>query len=310
MQGRLQPEPPMITVSIIIPVYNRRDDLRRCLASIRSCADEYTEVIIVDDNSDESHADLCAENDTYIRNDRNLGPSYARNLAASLARGRILLFLDSDVEILPGSQQAIIDILDRADDIGCVGGSGPPNEVGDDVAFVKAKHYDHAGRNLSVTHTAQAFQDDYTIACDHFESANLAIRKSVFEQIGGFDPYWFYMGEDREFCLRLRRAGYRVLVDWRARAIHHESELDHKRKDAFLRFLAKRFLEVSFKLDGYSGAAKWLLTNRGQILNLRPIQLGVVLQGIRQLTRRRGMCHLEPERMREYVEHVVSLQQR
>lgn len=301
---------PEIAVSIIIPAFNRRSDLQRCLDSIRQHAGAGVEVIVIDDSSDLSHADLCADDDIYIRNATNLGPAYSRNLAAIQANGRILLFMDSDVEILPGAIPSMVALLDSAQDIGCVGGCGPANSSGNDVDYVKTKYYASSGKNRSLVRTAEDFASVDTIECDHFESANLAIRKSVFEQLGGFDPYWFYMGEDRELCLRLRRAGYRVLVAWNARAIHHERELDEKRREVFRAFLAKRFLEVAFKLDGYPGALRWILSNRDQLAFLRPVDITSTWRRISELKRRRRLHHLDSEHMQEYLSHVAAQQQR
>ncbi|MCB1786268.1 MAG: glycosyltransferase [Gammaproteobacteria bacterium] len=294
----------MPLISVIIPVYNRRSDLKRCLNSIVADAGLVVEVIVIDDNSAEPLDELRPQIDLLLRNEANLGPSYSRNLAAKHARGNILLFLDSDVELLPDTLAAIARILAADPTLACVGGSGPADDTGHDVAYVKTKFYDRSGRNRSVTRTRGDFGDGRLIECDHFESACMAIRRHVFEQIGGFDPYWFYMGEDREICLRLRRAGHRVAVSWTTRAIHHESDLGTKQQAAFRRFLARRFLEVAFKLDGWLGAIRWLANNRDQWRRLGPVQPVRAIARARALRRRRNRDFLLAPSMNEYLVHA------
>ncbi|MBO5461462.1 MAG: glycosyltransferase family 2 protein, partial [Ruminococcus sp.] len=94
------------TVSIIVPVYNAEEYLRRCVDSILT--QEYTdfELILVDDGSKDNSPSIC---DEYAKNDsrvhvihkENTGVSDTRNLAISMACGTYLQFLDSDDWITP-----------------------------------------------------------------------------------------------------------------------------------------------------------------------------------------------------------------
>ena len=84
-------------ISVIIPVYNRRDQLAKLLLSLRYGDSVPDEVIVVDDGSTEDSA-IVAESygACVVRLDERRGPSNARNQGAKLARGEILMFLDSD----------------------------------------------------------------------------------------------------------------------------------------------------------------------------------------------------------------------
>ena len=97
----------MIKISIIIPTYNRTDDLKDCLSSILSQAINPYEVIIVDDSDTESIKEFLATeeekflktsiNVVYIKNSGKKSLTLARNLGILNAKGNIVLFLDDDV---------------------------------------------------------------------------------------------------------------------------------------------------------------------------------------------------------------------
>ena len=100
-------------VSIIVPVYNAEQYLRRCVDSILN--QEYTdfEVFLVNDGSTDSSGDICEEygnKDTrvIVIQKENTGVSDSRNLALDRARGKYLQFLDSDDWITPDATRLFV----------------------------------------------------------------------------------------------------------------------------------------------------------------------------------------------------------
>ncbi len=89
-------------VTIIVPVYNVRQYLNKCLESIISQTYENTEIIIIDDCSTDGSSDICDEykvnypNIKVIHNSKNEGVSYSRNKGIELSTGEYILFVDSD----------------------------------------------------------------------------------------------------------------------------------------------------------------------------------------------------------------------
>ncbi len=109
------------TVSIIIPVYNAQEYLRRCVESV--LGQEYTdfELILVDDGSQDSSGAICeeyAQRDPRVRviHKENEGVSAARNLAMENARGRWLQFADSDDWVTPDATKLMVRL---AEEEGC-----------------------------------------------------------------------------------------------------------------------------------------------------------------------------------------------
>ena len=90
-----------ILISVIVPVYNVQEYLARCVASIQNQTYQNTEIILVDDGSQDASGELCeqlAQNDSRIRviHKENGGLSSARNAGIDTARGEYLSFVDSD----------------------------------------------------------------------------------------------------------------------------------------------------------------------------------------------------------------------
>jgi len=92
-----------IRVSIIVPVHNNPQDLRKCLSALTAPSDAESEVIVVDDAStDDTPAVAARMGVRVLRLAQNSGPAAARNHGARLAQGEILFFVDADVVVAPG----------------------------------------------------------------------------------------------------------------------------------------------------------------------------------------------------------------
>lgn len=305
-----------LTISIIVPFRNRGHELETLLASLAPQRDAQTELILINDASDEDVSRFAAQADIWLEQTVNCGPSYARNIGALRSRGDILLFLDSDVALLPGCLAALRRIFATRPDIHALGGSGPPDATGQDVRHIYAKHYSEDGVNTKQMVTADTppagagpdgtGSDDVLIPCDHVESAFLAVRRAAFMKTGGFDPYWFYMGEDRELCLNLRDLGYRVHASWPTRAIHFEAGAPGRDEAAFTRFLYTRYLEVAVKRGGVDAGIRWLQANNGNTV-LDETSIAAVMDRAPELARRAQTNFLQQPALDAYLLHRCRL---
>ncbi|MBN2053655.1 glycosyltransferase family 2 protein, partial [bacterium] len=90
-------------VSVIIPAFNGERTIGNTLESLVAERDSETEVVVIDDASEDRTGRIAAEFDIlYHRLTVRSGPSVARNRGARLAQGDILLFIDADVMVQPG----------------------------------------------------------------------------------------------------------------------------------------------------------------------------------------------------------------
>jgi len=220
------PEVTQPDVSIVIPVHNNWMLTAACLQSL---ADEsggrYSfEVIVIDDASGDDTAEQLAgiENLAVLRNDENLGFVGSCNRAAAKAQGDYLVFLNNDTRVTEGWLDALIDTLIDEPRAGLVGArlvypGGRLQESGG-IIFSDGSGWNY-GRDDPADDPAYGFLRE----ADYCSGACIALRRNLFEQLGGFDDRYapaYY--EDTDLAFRVREAGLKVLVQPGATVIHHE----------------------------------------------------------------------------------------
>ncbi|UIP27210.1 glycosyltransferase [Photobacterium sp. TLY01] len=221
-------------VSIIIPTRNGHALVKQCIDSLYEKNDyKNFEILLVDNQSDEPAAieffsELEAERKIrWLHYDDAFNYSAINNFAVTHAQGEVLLLLNNDVEAIhSGWLREMVSHAIRPD-IGCVGAklfypdgrlqhAGVITGLGG-VAGHSHKYFpgDHPGyfKRLQIVQNLSAV----TAAC-------LAVRKCVFEQVGGLNEKDLTVAfNDVDFCLKVREAGYRNLWTPYAELIHHES---------------------------------------------------------------------------------------
>ncbi len=200
-------------VSVIIVSYNSACYLSRCLSSVFETNYPNVQVIVVDNGSDDGSAGLVEANFPQahlIRSEDNCGFGVANNQGAMWAEGEILVFLNPDtlvhqnwlrplVEALhadprAGLATAKILLADRPDTI---------NTCGNDFHYTGLTLCRGMGRHRT------AFDCMEEVAA--VSGAAFAIRRDLFQSLGGFDPDFFLYVEDTDLSLRARLAGWRCL---------------------------------------------------------------------------------------------------
>ncbi len=215
-----------ITFSIVVPVYNRPNEVRELLESLLYQTSRNFEVIIVEDGS----SLRCDRVVDLFRGDFNLnyvlvpngGPAAARNIGARMARGEYILILDSDVILPRGYIAAVQKGIEqtRADAFG-----GPDAAADGFTPVQKAINY-----AMTSFFTTGGIRGGKGVRLDKFypRSFNLGCRRSVYESLGGFSEEMRF-GEDIDFSLRLFGAGCMV-------RLFPEAFVFHKRRVDFRKF--------------------------------------------------------------------------
>jgi glycosyltransferase involved in cell wall biosynthesis len=166
-----------VTYSVIIPVYNGAKTIKRCLNSVLiSFYNEDYEIIVVDDASQDDSSLIVKEMGIkVIQLEKNHGPSGARNMGARHANGEILFFIDSDVLLFKDAIQKINQFLKTKKKFVSVSCNFHPNcEMKDAISL-----YKHMYMCYSIIDHPDSVSWVFTSA--------LAIKRKVFEQIGGFN---------------------------------------------------------------------------------------------------------------------------
>lgn len=211
-------------VSVLLVLHGRAELTLRCLRSLLEVGGISLEVIVFDNASGDETPALLGRlrGATVVRSPENLGFLRAVNEAARLARGRELLLLNNDAELLPGSLDAALRTLRSAPDVGAVVGrlilsDGRLQEAGSIVW--SDGHCLGYGRAESPVAPEHMFRRDV----DYGSAAFLLTPRAVFEQLGGFDEAYrpaYY--EDSDFCLRVWAGGRRVVYEPEAAVLHLE----------------------------------------------------------------------------------------
>jgi GT2 family glycosyltransferase len=212
-------------VSIVIPVFNQAPDTYHCLQALieQTPAGQY-EVIVVDNAStDETPKVLAHVNGLRVlTNSSNRGFVDANNQGAAEARGASLLFLNNDTRVLDGWLPAMTQTLAADPTVGAVGAQliYPDGRLQEAGAIIWS---DGTGWNYGRGDDPLLPQYQYQRPVDYCSAACLLVRRSLFEQLGGFDQRYapaYY--EDVDLCFGLRQLGYEVVYQPKARVVHVE----------------------------------------------------------------------------------------
>ena len=201
----------MISISIIVPVHNNAHDVPECLSALGTSCHPDSEIIVVDDGSTDDIVSVAMPMGVRLLHlAKNSGPSAARNHGARHARGDILFFVDADMVVAPGAVSRVLTVFAENPDLAAVFGSYDLEP--------RAKNVVSQYRNLLHHFVHQSGNPEAST----FWAGCGAIRRSVFEQIGGFDEKRFPRAsiEDIELGYRLRQAGHRVLLDKSLQGTH------------------------------------------------------------------------------------------
>lgn len=212
-------------VSIIIPVFNHWKQTRNCLVSILHNAGAVPyELIIADDGSNDETRNIItfASNIKIIANKTNLGFLKNCNNASYHATGRYLLFLNNDTIVQPQWLISLVSTMDRDDNIGLVGSKliypdGRLQEAGGII------WQDGSGRNYGRYDSPEKPEYNYLKESDYLSGASILVRKSLWDDIGGFDEQFapaYY--EDTDLAYAIRNLGYKVVYQPLSAVIHHE----------------------------------------------------------------------------------------
>jgi GT2 family glycosyltransferase len=165
--------------------------------------------------------------------DENVGFGAANNLAMAEAPGRLFLLLNSDAR-LQGEEdlRVMVEALDS--DLG-VGVLGPRLENAEEVLEYSARRFPTVteellrryqlfrllpGAERARRFLLEFFDHRARTEADWITGACMLVRREAYEAVGGFDPDIFMYGEEREWCWRIREAGFGIVFDPRITVIH------------------------------------------------------------------------------------------
>lgn len=144
------------------------------------------------------------------------------NNAAKLARGKYILFLNNDTQVLPNWLSSLVELIERKNDIGMVGSKllypdGTLQEAGGIIWG------DGHAWNYGNGQSPNKSEFNYVKEVDYISGAAIMIRKSLWEEIGGFDELFnpAYC-EDSDLAFEVRKHGYKLMYQPLSMVVHFE----------------------------------------------------------------------------------------
>jgi len=194
----------IVDISFIIVSYNTADLIGECIGSVQAIADCVKEIIVVDNASTDSSADLIRRNFPSVRlieNDQNRGFAAANNQAIPLCRGRYIFFLNPDTRIESESLRPVLSFMDENPRIGLAG----TRIINPDGSVQQSVEYRYPGQRYAKTELKGLKGPIAWVM-----GAGMIARSDVIRMAGGFDEDFFLYGEEQDLCLRIRKLGYEI----------------------------------------------------------------------------------------------------
>jgi len=289
-----------VDYSIIIPVFNKAELTRNCLAKLQpSLAGAGEGEVIVIDNASTDHTPQMLAGFPWIRmirNETNLGFAGANNQGAREARGRILVLLNNDTEPITAW---LAPMMRQLDDPG-VGAVGTKLLFADRTiqhAGVLVRWWPFSASGLhpfhylireSESNPEANHRRDYQLVT----GACLATPREVYLELGGLDEGFWNGYEDVDYCFKVRERGLRVVYEPAATLFHYESKSGSqrfRRMQANLQRLAERWRG---KVD-YDAPRVWV--NAGKIEGIRRAPNGGISLFLRDVRPVDILVHAMPE---------------
>jgi GT2 family glycosyltransferase len=256
---------PTPDLSVCVLSYNGREVLERCLrAAFLTTGGFRREVLVTDNGSSDATADMVRtefSRATLIRHESNQSFTRAFNTMVARSRGRYVLLLSNDVELLPGTADLLVEAMEDSDSMGAV----IPQSLKPDgtLELVCRRESTFTGLLMEWTFLGAWFKpvrerertDSYALdvrqEVEVAQDSCMLLRREAFQQTDGFDEgFALYYTED-DLCHRLRKAGWTVVYEPAAQVRHLHRYTTRRMKPWRVRWLyVKDMLHYSAKRFG------------------------------------------------------------
>jgi hypothetical protein len=264
-----------VDLSVVIVSFNTQAMTRECLASVMAGLDGLrAEVIVVDNASCDGSAEMIEREFPgvrLIRNAENRGFAAANNQVFEVASGRYVLLLNSDTIVLGDVLGRSVGYMERNPAVGAMGCrvlntdrslqrtcSMEPGLVNLGLMLLgldKLSRPRWFGR-YQYRHWDRTDERDVEVVSGCY----LLTRREVLDRVGVLDEAFFFFGEETDWCMRVRRAGYRCVLAPVGEIVHHGGgsvrKLNHKRDVMLTEALVRLHRKHGGAIGGW---AAWVL---------------------------------------------------
>jgi GT2 family glycosyltransferase len=235
-------------ISVVIVTFNSKEEISKCLNSVKKASKNLkVEIFVVDNNSHDGSADLIRKefpNVYLIANKKNLGFSKANNQAIKRVKGRYLLILNPDTEVLEDTLTKMIGFMKGKKDV-AVATCRVENQQGKLDAECRRRFptpwrsFCHFSGLSKIFKGSKVFDqylmgdvsDEVDHEIDACMGAFMFIRIDAVKKVGIFDEDFFFYGEDLDWCFRFKKADYKIFYTPRTKTIHLKGVSSGIKKD-------------------------------------------------------------------------------
>jgi GT2 family glycosyltransferase len=223
----------MFHITIVIVSWNTCNLLADCIYSITQTTNELdVEVIVIDNGSVDGSQAMLSKQFPHVRliqNQENVGFARANNQVLAMNPGHYALLLNSDALLLPNALEAMVDLAEAQPRAGIIGAC----LLNTDGSF-QASHSPFPNlwqEFLILSGLGRLFYGRWYPSrgpkeergpqpVDYVEGACLLVRREAFEQVGGLDEGYFMYAEEVDWCYTMRKKGWQVWYQPKAKVIH------------------------------------------------------------------------------------------
>ncbi|MCA9308289.1 MAG: glycosyltransferase family 2 protein [Patescibacteria group bacterium] len=228
-----------LDISVVIINYNTSEVLKECLTNLFSLKDGLNmEVIVVDNASPDDSVQMVKSNFAQVKlieQTQNKGLAYASNVGLREAKSDYIAYLGSDAFPKDNTLSQILSYMHQHKDVGAV----TPKLVLRDGSLDMDAHrafptplvsfFKFSG--LSTIFKNSTYFNKYFLAGADLNSPHeidlciahfMVIKRSVLEQLHGWDEDYFLYGEDVDMCFRIKKAGYKIVYMGNLEAVHYK----------------------------------------------------------------------------------------
>jgi len=234
--SELAPRDPDLGLSVVIPSWNTRELLGVCLEKLAAADKPSTEVIVVDNGSEDGSADMVAERFPEVhllRNEGNEGFARGCNQGMRVARGENVLLLNTDTEVAPDAIRRLVDFLDENAEHGAVaprlvhpdGRTQPTVMAFPNLRSVLAfgtpfERWFPESKELR-RYFLRDWDQESSRDVDQPPAACLLLRRRVLEEVGLFDETLWLFFNDVDLSRRMAASGWKTHYLSEAIVVHH-----------------------------------------------------------------------------------------
>ncbi len=223
-------------ISVIVPVFNSEKTISRCIESLLGQkTNKELEITVVDDASTDSTVEKLqkfSKKIVYLKNEKNKGPAFSRNLGAKKSKGDIVCFIDSDCVAEKNWLEEMVKPFE------------------DEAVVAVQGAYKTRQKELIARFVQEEIEQRYEKMrkaknLDWVGSYSAAYRKKVFLGLGGFDESFpIASGEDPDLSFRIAKKGHKI-------AFNEKAIVYHTHPDTLGKYLNTKFWRAFYRVTMY-----------------------------------------------------------